>query len=82
MPSISVNYDLCGLMSVWSWGRAPEEESEDGEGADVDAAAGDGREDAADEAGHEEHEGLPDAEVGNGVEGLAFVLPESFCNDL
>ena len=60
----------------------PEEQRQDGRGADVDAAAGDGREVAADEAGHEEHEGLPDAEVGNGVEGLAFVLPESFCNDL
>ena len=53
----------------------PEKQRQDSRGADVDAAAGNGREAAADEAGHEEHEGLPDAEVGNGFEGLAFVLP-------
>ena len=62
-------------MSVWSWGRAPEEESEDGEGADVDAAAGDGREDAAGEARHDQDEAFPRSEVLDRVVGDSLVLP-------
>ena len=52
----------------------PEKQTEDGEWADVDAAAAEGAEDAADEAGDEKDGPLPDAEVGDRVEGFPFEL--------
>ena len=52
----------------------PEKQTENGEWADVDAAAAEGAEDAADEAGDEEDGRLPEAEVGDCVEGFPFEL--------
>jgi hypothetical protein len=54
---------------------APEHEAQDGEGADVDAASGDGREDATDEAGQDEDCGLPRPKVDDRVVRLALLLP-------
>ena len=53
----------------------PEEQRQDGRGADVDAAAGDGREDAAGEARHDQDEAFPRAEVLDRVVGDSLVLP-------
>ena len=58
-------------------GGSPEEQAEDGEGADVDAAAAQGAEDAAAEPGHQQDGALPEPEVRDGVVRLAFVLPEN-----
>jgi len=55
--------------------HSPEEQAEDGERADVDAAAAQRAEDAAAESGHQKDGALPEPEVGDGVVGLAFVLP-------
>jgi hypothetical protein len=55
----------------------PEEQAEDGERADVDATAGDGREDAANEARQNEDDSVPSAEVHDRVEGLAFLFSET-----
>ena len=57
-------------------GSSPKEQAEDGEGADVDATAAQGTEDAAAEPGHEEDGALPEPEVGDRVVRLALVLPE------
>lgn len=54
---------------------APEQEAEDGEGADVGSASGDSGEDASDESDADEDDGLPDAEVLDLVERHTFVLP-------
>ncbi len=52
----------------------PEKQTEDGKGADVDAAAAESAEDAADEPGDEEDGSLPEAEVWDRVKGLSFEL--------
>ncbi len=54
----------------------PEEQAEDWEGADVDAASGDGRKNSSDESGQNEDNGLPDTKVQDGVVGLAFLFSE------
>ena len=54
----------------------PEEQAENWERADVDAAARDGREDAADEAGQHEDDGVPGAKVDDAVVRLALLLPK------
>ncbi len=53
----------------------PEEQGEEGEWADVNSTSGDGREDAANEPGHGEGEGLVNAEVLNLVVCHSLVLP-------
>ena len=52
----------------------PEQQTENREGADVDAAAGDGREDASDEAGHNQDDRFPRAENRDGVVSLSFLF--------
>ena len=54
----------------------PEEQAENWELADVDAAARDGREDAADEAGSDEDNGFKDSEFDNRVIRFTFFLSE------
>ena len=60
----------------------PEEQRQDGRGADVDAAAGDGREDAADEAGQNEDGRVPSAEVDDRVERLPLRVDVTYYIDL
>ena len=68
---------LSGVHSINNWKQIlPEEQTEDGEGADVDAASGDGREDAAGEAGHDQDQGLPDPKVLDGVVRDSLVLSD------
>ena len=64
-----------GFMEPKKWLK-PEEQGEEREGADVDSTSGDGREDATDEPGHGEGEGLVNAEVLNLVVGHSLVLSE------
>ena len=68
---------LSGVRYPNNWKQIlPEEQTEYGEGADVDAASGDGREDAAGEAGHDQDQGLPDPEVLDGVVRDSLVLSD------
>ena len=62
--------------AAWASLFVPEQQTEDGEGADVDAAARDGREDAADEAGSDEDNGFKDSEFDNRVIRFTFFLSE------
>ena len=70
MPLYGAQKAVCEmLMKV-----APEKQTEDGEWANVDAAAAEGAEDAADETGDEKDGRLPEAEVGDRVKGFPFEL--------
>ena len=61
----------------FKWWKLPEQQAQDGEGADVDSGTRDGGEDAAHEARQDEGDGLPDAEVLDLVVSLTLVLPEN-----
>ena len=57
-------------------GPLPKQQTEYREWANVDAASGDGRKDAADEAGQHEDDGVPGAKVDDAVVRLALLLPK------
>jgi hypothetical protein len=56
----------------------PEKETEDGEGTNVDAGSGDCAENSTDESGENQDQTLPNAEILDRIESLAFVLSAKF----
>jgi hypothetical protein len=70
-------FSKCLKLRVKVTKKLPEEQAEDGKGANVGSASGDSGEQSSDETNKDENEGVPHAEVLDRVVRHSLVFPKS-----